>query len=78
MKVPFGPDWRILRGWIYGSHCSAPYKRIGSISWEKSWFIVFAKAVLSSMDLRAYAALVALVIMTELRSTLELDRQRPR
>ena len=37
-----------------------------------------ADAVLSSMDLRAKAALVALWIMTVLRSALVLDRQRPR
>ena len=49
---------------------------MGSISWAKRVLIRVAEAVLSSMDLRANAALVALRSMTLLRSALVSERQR--
>ena len=51
---------------------------MSSISWAKRVLIRVADAVLSSMDLRAKAALVALRSMTLLRSALVSERQRPR
>ena len=73
-----GPAWATFRGWIYGNHCSKPYRRIGSISWSKSVLIRVAEAVLSSMDRRAKAALVALRSITLLRSALVSERHKPR
>ena len=43
-----------------------------------NWLIVLADAVLSSMVLRAYAALVALFIRMEFRSDFEFDVHRPK
>ena len=48
------------------------------MSWANRVLIRVADAVLSSMDLRAKAALVALRSMTLLRSALVSERQRPK
>ena len=72
------PTWAIFRGWIYGSHCSTPYIRIGSMSWANKVLRRVAEAVLSSMERSAKATLVAFRSMTVLRSVLESDRHRPR
>ena len=63
---------------MYGSHCSTPYRRIVSISCVYSLFIRVADAVISRMDLRTKAALVAFLVMIVLRSALVSERQRPR
>ena len=78
LRVSVGPDWSTFRGWMYGNHCSTPYRRIGSISCEYSLLMRVADAVLSSMDLRAKAALVALRIMIVFRSALVSEMQRLR
>ena len=76
-KVSVGPTWYILRGWAYVSHCSMPYRRMGSINWENSLLIRVADAVLSNMADSANVALGFLIIM-EFRLLLELERHAPR
>ena len=66
--VSVGLDWFTFWGCMYGSHCSTPYRRIGSISCAYSLFMRVADAVLSRIDLRAKAAYVAFLVMIVLRS----------
>ena len=48
-NISVGPTWLTFLGWIYWSHCSTPYRRMGSINWENSLLMMVGDAELSSV-----------------------------